>query len=394
MSEAEAQAAEPQAPEAVPEVQHGSTDREAAKVLAERRKRATRNAIQHMRESSAEPAADQGQPDETERIADAKSQGQDQDDPQVQEASETESEGDGDTGATSFPTRLTELAEALEVDAGDLAQALTVTRRVNGHDEEISIADAVEGTLRQSDYSRLTNELAQSRKEFETERESALERAKQQDEMVQTWLGVVANALQAGPSDAELNSLLQTDPDRYHQLVAHRNSLNTAFQQVQAQRQMQMQEAQKNAETARSAAVLEQREVLSRMSQNKASGIPNPHDAQKWSAFEGEMRQYLGNAGFTPQDVEQFLQPGNWQASQIKVIADAMYGQSLRQKGGGVAKKVKHLPKPLKPGSPKDRATSNREKIDAARKRLQRNSSGQAGVDNAVALLRAKRAAR
>lgn len=396
MSDAEAKTADPQASEA-PKLQTGAGAHEAASFLSDRRKH-SRNNVQALR--SADPAGGEEQTGETERIAeDAKSQGGESE--ETLEARQTgeegvtgEQPGGEETGTDDFPSTLAELAGALEVDVSDLAQGLTVTRRVNGRDEEISIAEAVEGSMRQSDYSRLQNELAQSRQSFEAERESNLERAKQHDEAVQNWLGVVANALQMGPSDSDLVALAQSDPDRYAQVKAHREMLMNAYRQVDGQRQHMIEDARKKSEEASVQNLMAQRDSLTRMSRDKTSGIPDPNDAQKWPVFEGEMRQYLGHAGFTPQDVAAFLSPGNWKAEQVRVIADAMYGRQLRQQGGGVAKKVKHLPKVIKPGTPKDRASSNADKVANARNNLKRQNKGRAGDRNAVALLRANRRAK
>ncbi len=375
----------------------GASDRDAVTFLKENRKR-TKAAIQSVKPSESVDAADvEEQPDEVDRIAsdvaDAKPEGE------GQEALEALTEGDEtseseDAGSFDIPTNFDDLAAALEVDPADLAQALTVKRTVNGQVIEESIEDLRLGALRQSDFSRSMDELAQSRRDFESERTSALERAKQHDDMVSNWMGVLANALQMGPSDADLVQLAQTDPDRYTQVKAHREALVNAYRQVEYQRKDAHEKAQKEADDLRVRSVNEQRQALVNLSRDKTTGIPNPDDPTKWAAFEGEMRNYLKGRGFSDDQVGSFLSPGGWEASQVAVIADAMLGRQMRQKGKGIAKKVKHIPKVLKPGVPKDRKSSAQEKIEAARARLRGQGSGAQGAANAVALLKAKRAGR
>ena len=390
-----AKAVEPHAPDAGLGLRKGASPHEAATALSQRRKRVAGSI------ATLQPVAPGDAPKQPEEMARdaAESQGNGQDQaPEAQDGAQTApTEGDDtrepveEAGAQDFPTTLRGFAEALEVDVDDLSQALTI-EGPNG--EEISISELRAGHLRQSDYSRRQDELADQRREFEAERTRTLERAKQQIEVAENWLGVVATALQAGPSDAELANLASTDIERYHVEKARRDNLLSAYNQVVAQRQQMVDKANQEASDAKAKMVETEKAALVRMSQDKSSGVPSPNDPEKWPIFEGKMRQYLGSAGFPEKDVSEFLMPGNWSASQVRIIADAMYGREVRQNGAGAGKKVKHLPKVLKPGAPKDRQQSNAEVIAKARQRLQRQAKGREGDRNAVALLRAKRAAR
>jgi hypothetical protein len=322
---------------------------------------------------------------------DAESQGDGADVPTASTESVEASTPPEDAGASDFPTTLRGLAEALEVDVEDFSQALTV-EGPNG--EEISIKDLTAGNLRQSDYSRNQDKLAEERRTFEAERDRTLERAKQQVEQSENWLGVLSNALQAGPSDAEMATLANTDPGRYVAEKARRDNLMAAYNQVVTQRQQTIEKSRQDDQNGRLKAMETERQNLVRMSQDKSSGIPSPADPEKWPVFEGKIRQYLGNVGFAEKDVGDFLTPGGWTAAQVKVISDAMYGRSVRTDGAGIGKKVKTLPKTMKPGAPKDRQQSNSDMVAKARARLLKQNSGRAGDRNAIALLRANRAAR
>ena len=207
-------------------------------------------------------------------------------------------------------------------------------------------------------------------------------------------MGVLAGAIHAGPTDAELAALATTDPDRYIAENARRDNLVKAYNHVAYQRQAMTEKATKETEDNRAKVFEEQRQALVRISRDRSSGVADPTDPEKWPVFEGKVRAYLGKKGFSEKDVGDFLAPGSWTAPQMAIIADAMYGQSVRQKGAGAGEKVRHLPKVMKPGAPRDHRESNAEKVTAARKRLQNQNAGRRGEQNAIALLRAQRAAR
>ena len=392
---AEATTAEPQNPPVDPGLglRKGASPHEAATALSDRRRRVAANTApprDAAQEPPAEPEQKAEQTDETARDA-AESQGAEAGVPDGADASQAQ-DGAEDTGAADFPTTLKGLAEALEVDYDDFANGLTVTRKIAGQDQEISVAEAVEGYLRQSDYSRRQNELADESRQKQAELDQTLERARQQIETAENWLGVIGNALQAGPNDAELAQLVNTDPERYHAEKARRDNLLGAYNHVVNEREKAAGQARQEADNAKAKAVEAEVQNLERMSRDKNSGIPSPR-GENWPAFEGKIRQYLGSVGFADKDVASFLTPGNWNANQVRIISDAMYGQELRQKGAGAGKKVRNLPKVMKPGQPKDRQQSNADKINQARARLRRNNKGREGDWNAVALLRAQRSA-
>ncbi len=386
---AEVPATNPPAPEGDLGIRSGASMAEASNALAQRRKQKAKAAVQ--------PAEPSGQPDENNRSS-ADSQG-------GQEAQEapsgaddvSEPDGSGEQPATEagdFPTTFSGLAEALGADSNDLAYGLTAPVKINGQELEISIGEALEGYQRQQDYTRRTQELSEAQRSFEAERDQILERAKQQINTAENWLGVVAGAIQAGPTDAELAAMATTDPDRYIAEKARRDNLTAAYQHVALQRQAMAEKAGKEVEASKAKVFEEQRQALVRMSRDRSSGVADPTDPEKWPAFEGKVRAYLGKKGFSEKDVGDFLSPGAWTAPQMAVIADAIYGQTVRQKGAGAGEKVRQLPKVMMPGAPKDRTESNKEKVAAARKRLQTQNTGRRGDQNAIALLRAQRQAR
>lgn len=387
MSETEAATVEP-SPQQGLDLQKGASPHEAAKALSERRKRVG---------GSTKPPVDPNKQEApTQEIArPAESQGDEAEaSPASTEPEEVIAPSDGDTpdeaGASDFPTTVRGLAEALEVDPDDFVTGITID--VNG--EEIPISELRAGHLRQSDYSRSQDKLAEERRTFEAERDRTLERAKQQVETAENWMGVLSKALEAGPSEAEMATLAQTDPGKYVAEKARKDNLMNAYNQVATERQGMIQNSQKEQHDARMKAMDSERQQLVRMSQDKSTGIPNPNDHEKWAGFEGKIRNYLTNVGFQEPQVAEFLTPGGWTAPQVKIIADAMRGKAVLEDGAGVGKKVKHLPKTLKPGAPKDRQQSASDKIAKARSRLRKQNTGRAGDQNAIALLRAQRQAR
>lgn len=95
---------------------------------------------------------------------------------QVEEVAEAE-----ETQAPTDAVPFSELAEELRLSP----DAVTVTAKIDGEEQEIPLSEAMQGYQRQQDYTRKTQELASQRRELEQTQEQYA----QQLEMLATTIG-------------------------------------------------------------------------------------------------------------------------------------------------------------------------------------------------------------
>ena len=116
--------------------------------------------------------------EEDKEISDEKDDEEQADEAEVKGKQDTDKDETKDESEEMLPGSVNELAEAFGIDADDLRKQLRDTIVVDGEKSELSLHEIRRGHLRESDYTRKTQELAEQRKALEAERDakqSALE---------------------------------------------------------------------------------------------------------------------------------------------------------------------------------------------------------------------------
>lgn len=256
--------------------------------------------------------------------------------PEPAEAGEGEAEE-----SVEVPQTINELAEHYGVEVNDLASHLTV--KVDG--EEVPLADLRDGYLRKAEFTRRMQEVAETRKTAESQRDQLnghlAQRLQQMDTLVE------ALSQQIG-TQVDLNRLLDEDPAEYVRAKARQDAQVQTLQQAQYMRQ---QAAEEQTWTQR-----ENTQKFRRTQQAElVKALPELSDSNKAAEFEKDVGEALQQAyHFTQEEVSEFFS-GAWDHRQILILRDAANYAKFREGEKKLTKKVKSLPKVQRPGSASDK---------------------------------------
>ena len=209
---------------------------------------------------------------------------------------------------------------------------LAATVEVDG--EEITVEELKRGNLRQRDYTRKTQELAEARREMESEF-GELERERAQ--YAQMLPALQERLQQPVEQEPDWDTLYDTDPTMAakaeRQWRKQQEQRTAQLEAVQAERQRMAQLEQQRMEKMQAEYFEQQRNLLPEV-------IPEWRDSKVASKEAKDIREYLLTEGFSEQDVN-----GLTNATLVKLARKAM----LYEKGQTRATEAKQKPKTQKP---------------------------------------------
>lgn len=246
----------------------------------------------------------------------------------VEKEKPVQTESDAEAEAKAEPNAKEEGDDA-EPEDGE-----TITVLVDGKPVELTkaqIAEAHKNGLRQADYTRKTQETAELRKTAEAETAKAREERIQYAQGLQRHQVQLEGALQ---EQGQINwqALLDADPVEYLKQQHLAQSRQAALQQnLNQQRHLK---AQHEAEQAASREIhlTSQRETL-------LAKIPEWKDEAKHKAGIAELRSYLMDQGYAPEDMQNI----DDHRAIVNVRKAMLYDQMI-EKAKVAAKKVANLP--------------------------------------------------
>jgi hypothetical protein len=226
--------------------------------------------------------------------------------------------------------------EEIEDEDQDQSQEIDIlaaTLEVEG--EEITVEEARNGYLRQRDYTRKTQALAEKTKEVSAV-QSELDRERAQySQLLPQLAEQLRKSVEAEP---DWDTLYDTDPTLAAKAERQwRKQLEQKQMQMQAvtQEQARMNELhQQRVQQAKAQFVEQQREILPDL-------IPEWRDAKVAAEEAGQIRDFLLTSGFAEQDIDEMNS-----AMVVKMARLAM----LQSRGATRADKAKAKPKPAKGG--------------------------------------------
>lgn len=225
------------------------------------------------------------------------------------------------------------------------------------------LKDAV---LRQADYTRKTQELAEMRRATEAEKEYVQKAAefqtKYRDQFTQ--LSVLDAQLQMY-SNVNWTDLSESDPveaqKQFFRFSQMKDARRAAEQQL-----MQLQEQQSQEESQRYQQIL----------QDGAKELQR--SIKGWSPDLGQkLIGYGKNNGFDDKEMRSIVDP-----RVVKILHKAMLYDQLQSSKPAIAKKVQGVPKVVKPGNAQSSQQKNAQRVDDAMSRLKKSGS----VDDAAAV--------
>jgi hypothetical protein len=261
-----------------------------------------------------------------------------------------------------------------EDDDGDQYGTLDLSTTIEVGGEEKTIEELRSGFLRQKDYTRKTQELAESRKAVEAkDQEIERERA----EYAQLLPAMAERIQQAAEQEPDWDTLYDTDPvmaaKAERQWRKEQEARTAQLQAVQAEQQRMQQIAAQKQQQMQQSYLEQQRHVLPDI-------IPEWRDNKVAAKEATQIRDFLLNEGFTEQDVS-----GMSNATLVKLARKAM----LYDRGETRANQVKAKPKKARTKTLKSGSRASQPKRTSAAQEAQNRARKTGRVNDAAAAIKA-----
>ena len=249
---------------------------------------------------------------------------------------------------------------------------LSTTLEVDG--EEKTIEELRSGFLRQKDYTRKTQELAENRKAMDAQyQEIERERA----EYAQLLPAMAERIQQAAEQEPDWDTLYDTDPvmaaKAERQWRKEQEARTAQLQAVQAEQQRMQQIAAQKQQQMQQSYLEQQRHILPDI-------IPEWRDKKVAATEATQIRDFLLGEGFSEQDVS-----GMSNATLVKLARKAM----LYDRGETRANEVKAKPKKPRAKTLKSGSRASQPKRTSAAQEAQNRARKTGRVNDAAAAIKA-----
>jgi len=300
-------------------------------------------------DAAAETPADA--PDDAEAETEAATQ-------PAQDEAEAEEQPSAETDAEAEPEPAEKAPAEVEVALPD------------GTTTKVKLDELKNGYLRQSDYTRKTQALAEKERGFEAHAQQAAQAIKQRLDM----LGAELDRLIPSEKSIDWDGLHKTDPAEYVRLKEY-------FRDLKDQRQAVAQDQQRMLFQQQQRAAQETAETLKRESEALAKVLPVFADPKKGDAAKAELRSYLIGQGYTAEQIA-----GLTDHRSVQIAWKAAQYDKLQASKPKIDKRVVGLPKVQKPGAAVDGNHVSRQQITAHETKLRKTGR----VEDAAALILAR----
>jgi hypothetical protein len=267
---------------------------------------------------------------------------------------EAQAQPDGQEDREQEPVAEYQADDSQEYEEGDEASEPTPTYRVKVDKEEIEVPldELLKGYSRTADYTKKTQELAETRKAVEAERQR-IQEANQLRDVYAERLKVIEQMLNQGQTTEDLSALKETDPMGYAIKVAEMTEREKQISAVRAERQKIEQQQQAQYAEALKAHLASESEKL-------AAAIPELADKAKGEAIRAEIREYAKGLGYTDQDIQ-----GIYDHRVVSQLYKSMKYEQLMSGKTQATKKVTEAPRMMRPGTstPEARETQEMKKL-------------------------------
>lgn len=243
-------------------------------------------------DSNPEGTVEQSAPADADALLD-RVLGDDDTEGEAQETQESEVEATAETeeeGATQEEDDAPSEGDDQSSEGGRFVADNAKVRLADG--TVISVADLKQGSLRQADYTRKTQEIAANRKELETRQAEIAQQRTQFEQTINFAIQVAQASLPQEPS----RELLASDPIAYLQQKAEYDQRLQQLQHLNGAKQQH--EEALSAEKQRAF-----NEYVAAEQQRLAEAMPELKDPAKLQAFNGELVKGIEKYGFAAQDL-------------------------------------------------------------------------------------------
>lgn len=312
-------------------------------------------------EQEAEPEQELPEPkddealEETDINPDEESE-EETDEPSDEEETESDEsedqEPEAEEGENFTYENVSDLAEATGQSLEDFLENTKITRKIDGVEEEVTLAELRNGNQRDADYRRKTTELAENRKAFEGEVNKAKEQLGQQFQEAAEITATLEQQLMSEFQSIDWNALELEDREEW---LVQRQKFGERQQQIQeikGQTQQKLSEQQKEIQARQQE---ERQAYLANQNEMLLTAIPEWSDTSVRESEAKEMSDFLGDYGFNESEVGAVIDH-----RLVKLARDAMKNRGKSQTIDTAKKKVKKLPKLVRPGAKPDKVVAQK----------------------------------
>lgn len=347
--------------------QAAPTDVESAGNAIADKMDAMNEVVEEKKEPSVESSAEVEKEDEPANNADESGE-----EAEVEESTEDSEESEPETKepeeepVDTFES-IADLAEATGMEIEDFLDTVKQKVKINGEEMEVTLKDLTAGYQMEQDYRRKTTELSEQRKGFETEKEQAATQLQAKFQEAEALSASLESQLMGEYNAIDWNQLELNDREEW---LVQRQKFSERAQLVERSKSQIQGELQQRNEQLQAQQAQENREHLIKENELLLSAIPEWSDNDVRGAEVIEMTGYLKDYGFSEEEAGQISDHRI-----MRLIRDAYKGANKNQKIDVVKKKVKTLPKIVKPSVKTDkRAAKKREGADSWSKYIKSGS--------------------
>ena len=232
-----------------------------------------------------------------------------------------------------------------------------ITLEIDGQEVKFTQDELKSSVLRQADYTRKTQALAEERKQFQ----SVVEQAQEQEKVYAQLLPVMVQRMQQFLPQPPSADLIDTDPSAYLKQKERYEREMGDLQAAQAEMQRMSQKDTVANEQKLQAYVAQNAQMLPEL-------IPEWKDAKNYERDRQRLRDFLKGRNFNDQEIDQ--------AYDARIVALAYDAMRWRELKNSKPKQSEPLEKALKPNAPASKPMNSQTKAQVeARKRLKQTGS-------------------
>lgn len=245
--------------------------------------------------------------------------------------------------------------------------------KVDGEEQEVTLAELVRGYQRNADYTRKTMKLAEERRELaslrtEAEQQRAFAEAerRQYTTELDAAIPMLREQLLQHFGGIDWQKLAAEEPQRFAELAPAFETLSSQLQQAEAMRH-RLRQQQRHREAEVQQARLRYRNEQWRALVRHLPELAEPATARREMLA---MTEYLTEAGYSREELERLVDHRDFILARKAMLYDRMAGSK-----GKVEERVRALPKVQRPGAAPTRDDRGRERRTALMNRLRRSGS-------------------
>lgn len=306
----------------------------------------------------AEPAEEPESEEDLAEEDEPTEEGQPDEEPESEDEVDPDAEDDADDDEDSA-TEEDDSEDDAEDDDSD------PTYEIQG--ENVTLSNLKNGYLRQQDYTRKTQELAENRKQFNEAAQQQVQTIKQERERLKNEREQMQRYMQEFmPQEPDWNALYQQDPSQY---AAQREIWRTWQDRRNEIDQKLQQERQANQQQTQQASQQKLQQEMSKLTE----ALPEWKDTEKAQDEKRRLLEWAPKAGYSQEELSSVVDHRDL----ITARKAMLYDELMERQGNQQPKsRRKKSPKTAKPGA-KKRGNAQSRKANNAKKRAKRTGKVQ-----------------